>query len=158
MHTLFVMHLHLWRDTSTLTKYINILYLYIELCCFSLWKIILCTQFAVPVPEVNISSSHNAPLYTGIAFTLTCTATLHFNVCTEEEVTATWSGPRNITGERYTLSHVKLSGGINISLTISPLTVQDEGLYTCTATVDDGNNISQLTTASDTVWISIYSK
>ena len=111
------------------------------------------------MPEVNISSSHNAPLYTGIALTLTCTATLHFNVCTEEEVTATWSGPRNITGVRYTLSHVKLSGGIiSVSLYISPLTVQDEGMYTCTATVNVGNIISHLTTASDTVWISIYSK
>ena len=110
------------------------------------------------MPELNISSSHNAPLYTGIALTLTCTATLHFNVCTEEEVTATWSGPRNVTGERYSLSHVKLSGGIIISLTISPLTVQDEGMYACTATVDVGNNISQFTTASDTVWINIHSK
>ena len=122
---------------------------------------ILCTyNFAVPVPEVNILSNHNAPLYTGIALTLTCTATLHFNMCTEEEVTAIWSGPRNITRERYTLSHMKLSGGINISLTISPLTVQDEGTYTCTATVNVGNNISQFTstTASDTVSINIHSK
>ena len=119
---------------------------------------ILCIHFVVPVPEVNISSSHNAPLYTGIALTLTCTATLHFNVCNEQEVSATWSGGRNITGERYTLSHVKLSGGINVSLTINPLTVHDEGMYTCTATVDVGNNISQFTTASDTVWINIHSK
>ena len=64
----------------------------------------------------------------------------------------------NIIGERYTLSHVKLSGGINISLTVSPLTVQDEGTYTCTATVNVGNNISQRTTASDTVQINIHSK
>ena len=109
------------------------------------------------MPEVNILSSHNAPLYTGINLTLTCTATLHFNVCNEQEVTATWSGPRNITGERYTLSHVKLSGGINVSLNISPLTVQDEDMYTCTATVNVGN-ISQFTTANDTVFINIHSK
>ena len=56
----------------------------------------------------------------------------------------------------HTLSHVKLSGRINISLTISPLTVKDEGMYTCTATVNVGN-ISQFTTANDTVWININS-
>ena len=62
----------------------------------------------------------------------------------------------NIIGERYSLSHVKFSGVINISLTISPLTVQDGGMYTCTATVNVGN-INQFT-AGATVWINIHSK
>ena len=91
------------------------------------------SHFAVPVSEVNISL---IPLYVGTTLTLTCTATLHVNVNTDKEATATWRGPEDIIGERFTISQSTLSRRINNSLTISPLTVQDEGMYTCTVTVN----------------------
>ena len=106
------------------------------------------------VPDVNISLSRNTPLYTGTTLNLTCTTTRHCNLNTGEVITATWSGPRDITGERYTISQLSFSREINISLTISPLTVQDEGVYTCNMTVSGESSIN----ASDAVWINILSK
>ena len=109
------------------------------------------------VPDVNISLSRNTPLYTGTTLNLTCTATIHFNMSTDEEITATLSGPRDITGERYTISQSTFSRGINISLTISPLTVQNEGVYTCNMTIS-GESRNQCLNASDEVWINVLSK
>ena len=45
----------------------------------------------------------------------------------DETITIEWMGPRDINGERYTISHD--------SLTISPLTEEDDGTYTCNVTV-----------------------
>ena len=115
------------------------------------------TILADSVPDVNISLSRNTPLYSGTTLNLTCTATVHFNVSTDEEITATWSGPRGIAGERYTITQSTFSRGINISLTISPLTVQDKGVYICNMTVS-GESRNQCFNASDEVWINVLSK
>ena len=80
-------------------------------------------NFSDSVLDVNISLSRDSPLYSGTTLNLTCTTTRHCNLNTGEVITATWSGPRDITGERYTISQSTFSRGINISLTISPLTV-----------------------------------
>ena len=112
------------------------------------------TILADSVPDVSISLSRNTPLYTGTTLNLTCTTTRHCNLNTGEVITATWSGPRDITGERYTISQSTFSREISISLTISPLTVQDEGVYTCNMTVSGESSIN----ASDAVWINILSK
>ena len=109
------------------------------------------------MPDVNISLSRNTPLYTGTTLNLTCTTTRHCNLNTGEEITATWSGPRDITGERYTISQSTLTREINISLTISPLTVEDEGVYTCNMTVS-GQSGNQSINASDAVKINVLSK
>ena len=116
------------------------------------------SHFAVPLSEVNISLSHDPPPYVGTTITLTCTATLHINVNTDKEVTATWSGPEDIIGERFTISQSTLSRRINNSLTISPLTVQDEGMYTCTVTVSGESRSQCIIDASDEVWINVLSK
>ena len=68
---------------------------------------------------------------------------------TDEEITATQSGPSDITGERYTISQSTFSRGINISLTISPLTAQDEGVYTCIVTVSGESRNQCIIDASD---------
>ena len=115
------------------------------------------TILADSVPDVNISLSRDTPLYTGTTLNLTCTAKIHFNMSPDEEITATLSGPRGITGERYTISQLTFSRAINISLTISPLTVQDEGVYTCNMTVS-GESRNQCFNASDEVWINVLSK
>ena len=114
-------------------------------------------NFSDSVPDVNISLSRNTPLYSGTTLNLTCTTTWHCNLNTGEEMTATWSGPMNVTGERYTISQSTFSRGINISLTISPLTVQDEGVYTCNMTVS-GESRNQSINISDAVRITLFSK
>ena len=106
---------------------------------------------------MNISLSRDSPLYSGTTLRLTCTTTRHCNLNTGEEITATWSGPRDITGVEYTISQSTFSRGINISLTISPLTVKDKGVYTCNMTVSDESR-NQSINASDTVWINVLSK
>ena len=111
------------------------------------------------MPEVNISVSPNSLLYSGTTLNLTCTATLHFNTSTDDEFTVMWNGPRHITGERYIISQWNFSNGVNISsLTISPLTLQDEGMYTCTVTVG-GESMNQcIIDASDKVLINVLGK
>ena len=47
----------------------------------------------------------------------------------DETITIEWLGPRDINGERYTISHD--------SLTISPLTEEDDGKYTCNIVGDN---------------------
>ena len=108
-------------------------------------------------PDVNISLSRDSPLYSGTTLSLTCTTTRHCNLNTGEESTATWSGPRDITGVGYTISQSTFSRGINISLTISPLTVEDKGVYTCNMTVS-GESRNQSINASVAVCINVLSK
>ena len=110
----------------------------------------------VPIPELRISPNRTAPLYAGTGLTLTCTAIIHNNMDNSLEITAEWSGPRNISGERYTISHMTHSGDFNLfTLTISPLTIQDEGIYFCHVTTTVG---SQLATTNTTVGINVMSK
>ena len=94
---------------------------------------------------------HITPLYVGSSLTLTCTVTLDPNVDNNETVTTTWSGPSNITGERHLVSATSSSGirqyTYTSSLRISPLTDQDNGIYTCTGIVTAENE--QQVTASD---------
>ena len=62
--------------------------------------------------------------------------TLDPNVDNRERVVTEWSGPRDISGDRYSVTGAIGSGSTYTdSLTISPLGVQDDGKFTCTATV-----------------------
>ena len=70
-----------------------------------------------------------------------------------------WSGPTNITGERYIISQLNFSRGINISsLTIRPLTLQDEGIFICTVTVSGVSKNHCIIDASAEVRIRVLSK
>ena len=110
----------------------------------------------VPQPDVAITLSHTAPLYAGTSLTLTCTVTLDPNVNNNERVVTEWNGPRQIAGDRYSVTpamrrpHSSYSG----SLAISPLTDQDDGMYTCTAKVTGGANV-QSATAHGAVTITV---
>ena len=104
---------------------------------------------------MDITVSRTAPLYVGTSLTLTCTVTLNPNVDNGERVMTEWSGPRDISGERYSETAVSGSGSTYTgSLTISPLADQDDGTYTCTVTVTGGTN-DQQATASDDVTITV---
>ena len=107
---------------------------------------------------MDITLSRSAPLYTGGSFTLTCTVTLDPNVDNGERVVTKWSGPRDISGERYLTIPASGSGTTYTgSLTITPLADQDDGTYTCTATVTGRSNAQQ-TTASNIAEIIVMGK
>ena len=62
--------------------------------------------------------------------------TLDPNVDTNENVTTSWSGPSDITGERFLVTAASDSGSTYTSnLTISALADQDGGTYTCTGMI-----------------------
>ena len=111
----------------------------------------------VPQPNVEVTLSRTAPLYTGGSLTLTCTVTLDPNVDSGEMVVTEWSGPRDILGERELVTPASGSGTTYTgSLTIRPLADQDDGTYTCTVTVTGGNNTQA--TANDDVKILVVRK
>ena len=77
-----------------------------------------------------VTASYTTPPYAGSSLTLTCTVTLDPNVDNDENVTASWSGPSDISGERYLISVASGSGSTYTSnLTISSLVDQDNGTY-----------------------------
>ena len=91
-----------------------------------------------------ITLSHTAPLYAGTGLTLTCTVTLDHNVDNEEQVMTEWSGLQDIPEERYSVTGTSGSESTYTdSLTISPLSDQDDGTYTCNVTVIGGNNVQK---------------
>ena len=116
--------------------------------------VILFTSFfflhPVLQPDVNITLSRTAPLYTGGSLTLTCTVTLDHNVDAGVNVVIEWSTPRNISGERYLTIPASGSGTTYTgSLTIRSLADQDDGTYTCTVTVTGRSNTQQATASDD---------
>ena len=101
---------------------------------------------------MDVTLSRTAPLYAGTSLTLTCTVTLDPNVDNGESVMTEWSGPRDISGERYAVTAASGSGSTYTgSLTISPLADQDDGTYICTGTVTGGTNVQQATAVTITV-------
>ena len=75
-----------------------------------------------------------------------------------DEIRIEWSGPRNISGDMYNVSHVSGSGSIYIVyLIIDPVMVQDEGMYTCTAIITNGST-NQLLNVSDAITVNVISK
>ena len=91
-----------------------------------------------------ITLSHAAPLYAGTGLTLTCTVALDPNVDNGEQVMTKWSGLQDIPEERYSVTGTSGSDSTYTdSLTISPLSDQDDGTYTCNVTVIGGDNIQE---------------
>ena len=112
----------------------------------------------VPPPDVTVTLNSTPPLYAGTGLTLTCTVTLDPNVDNGERVMTEWSGPRDISGARYSVTGVSGSGSTYTdSLTISPLADLDDGTYTCTVTVTGVSNVQQAN-ASDDVNITVMGK
>ena len=101
-----------------------------------------------------ISTNHTPPLYAGTGLTLTCTVSLYSSVDTGVilSISVTWTGPRPIPGERYSVMEASGSGGTYTgSLTISPLAEgQDDGQYTCSVTVSGGSSVLEATGSDST--------
>ena len=112
----------------------------------------------VSIPNVAVTLNYTPPHYAGIGLTFTCTVTLDPNVDNGERVMTEWRGPRDISGDRYSLTNASGSGSTYTgSLTISRLTDLDDGTYICTATVTGGSNVQQAT-AIDYVTINVIGK
>ena len=104
---------------------------------------------------MTVTLNYTPPLYAGTGLTLTCTVTLDPYVDDGERVVIEWSGPRDISSDRYSFTGASGSGSTYTeSLTISPLGDLDDGTYTCTVTVIGGSNVQQAT-ASDDVTINV---
>ena len=85
--------------------------------------------------------------------------TLDPNVNNNERVVTEWKGPRQIAGYRYSVTSAmrESDSSYSGSLVISPLTVQDDGMYTCTVRVSGGANV-QVVTATANISINVNSK
>ena len=116
--------------------------------------LILCTSYIFLYPvDVDITFSRSGPIYTSGNLTLTCIVTLDCNLDNGVKVVIEWSGPSDISEERYLTTPTSGSGTTyNGSLTIRALADQDDGTYTCTVTVTGANNTQQAA-ATDTVEI-----
>ena len=113
----------------------------------------------VSPPDVTVSANRTAPLYAGTGLTLTCTVSLDSSVDTDVSVSVSWTGPRTIPGERYSVMEASGSGGTYTgSLTISPLAEgQDDGQYTCSVAVSGGSSVLEATN-SDSTTIDVMGK
>ena len=125
--------------------------------CYCMYLILFLPP--VPQPDVAITLSHTPPLYAGTSLTLTCTVTLDPNVNNNERVVTEWKGPRQIAGDRYSVTPAMRvpDSSYSGSLVISPLTDQDDGMYTCTVTVSGGANV-RVVTATANINITVISK
>ena len=103
-----------------------------------------------------MSLNYSGILYAGTGLTLYCSVTLDPNVDDGESVVVIWSGPRNISGERYLINEAFVSGKTHTSnLIISPLAEgEDSGLYTCNVTVSGERNVVEAT-GSDNITIDV---
>ena len=79
---------------------------------------------------VSIMTSHSAPVYAGVSFSLTCDFTLSPSVDTSPATAVSWrvSGTAVDTSPDW----ITASGD---SLSFSPLATSDSGSYTCEVTV-----------------------
>ena len=85
--------------------------------------------------------------------------TLDPNVNNNERVVTEWKGPIQIVGDRYSVTSVMRESDRSYSgsLVISPLTDQDDGMYTCTVRVSGGANV-RVVTATANINITVISK
>ena len=103
---------------------------------------------SVPQHGVALTINHTGPLYAGASLTLTCTVTVNPNV-DYSNVVIEWS--RVPVGRSAVSPATRTTSSYIGTLTISPLTDEDGGTYTCIVTFTG----ETLTTASDSINISV---
>lgn len=108
---------------------------------------------------VVISRDRSDVLYAGSSLTFTCTVSLDSRVDTLPNVLITWTGPRSIPGEWYTVTDTTRSGSTySGNLSIIPLADdRDDGVYTCNVVVT-GNSYMLEATSSDSTTLDITGK
>ena len=84
----------------------------------------------VPAPTLSLMASHDAPLYAGTSFSLTCDFTLSPSVDTSPATAVSW----RVSGTAVDTSPDQITASGDI-LSFSPLATSDSGSYTCEVTV-----------------------
>ena len=87
---------------------------------------------------MEVSANYTGFYYAGTGLALNCNATIDANLDNNEEVTITWSGPKSISGERYSITSLDDERS---SLIISPLAENDDGQYMCNVTVSGSSYV-----------------
>ena len=92
---------------------------------------------AVPPPHVQVSL-RSGPLYIGTSLSLSCAVTINSSVNNNESVTIEWIGS---LGGRVSINHTLrvYENTYEGNLTISLLSMDDSGAYTCTGTITGGS-------------------
>ena len=108
--------------------------------------------------DVNVELSRTSGIYVGTSLKLNCTVILDPNVDNSERVTTSWTKDQDIIlGQQYITTPARGSGQTYTStLTISPLSRQINGMYTCTATV--GGESNSKTASSSTGIVNVLRK
>ena len=116
-----------------------------------------CIPPSVPLPNVIVTANSTAPLHANAGLTLICiiTTLLHPDVDMVGSISATWSGPQTIPGERFSVVDVSGSGQTYVTaLTISQLAVkEDSGEYTCSVMISGVRNTLYNTTGNGSISI-----
>ena len=100
--------------------------------------------------SVNVTGSGSGEA--GSPYTLTCTVTL-LHRASDSSVSIQWQGPRPHTVT--TTNDISTNEMVSSQLPLDPLTLADEGDYTCTATYTVGN---QTTTGSGNTAVFVIGK
>ena len=105
---------------------------------------------AVPPPDVQVSL-RSGPLYVGTSLSLSCAVTIDSSVNNNESVTIEWIGSQG--------SQVSINDTLRVyentyegNLTISTLSMDDSGAFTCTGTITGGSG-SAINTHNGTIQV-----
>ena len=94
----------------------------------------------------TLVNAHGQLFAAGTRLTFICTLTLSPYVNNNERVSIEWSGLQSIPEDRYSLTATVTESAIRYTntLTISPLSDEDDGWYTCTGTVTGGTSATDV--------------
>ena len=90
----------------------------------------------------TLVNAHGQLFAAGTNLTFKCTLTLNPYVNNNERVSIEWSGLQSIPEDRFSVTATVTESTIRYTntLTISPLSDEDDGWYTCTGTVTGGTS------------------
>ena len=95
----------------------------------------------VPPPAVTTTLSHSAPVYTGTRLVITCKVTISPYLDSNEIFSATWRCPASNDCDQtdFTESPANV---YTSRLSVTRVAKEDEGRYTCTATITDAQQMT----------------
>lgn len=97
----------------------------------------LCIEFAVPSPDMLVVSRPSDAFSNGHLSVL-CSVSLALEVDTPVRVSIRWNAPSHIYGNNRITEREESSQTLvkNSTLLINPVSFDDDGFYTCTATIE----------------------
>ena len=97
---------------------------------------------SVPKPTLTVSAYPSGTINVASSITLTCEAKLYTRADALQSASLSWEGPRVISDEPlYSISESVFRFKHTSNLTISHVEREDEGKYTCTLIVSEGETI-----------------